>query len=207
MLDLKLNGFDCSYTTDSDGGYIINSVDMFKPMVEKVIQAPKPVVESDPSIISKIRNLHADSIVMHVQALELQASTEEIVRSVDDMEERVKSSVTSAFGLEVEPVEEILITDEDIKEVVESKKACYQPSEEEKEELKELAEEVMSNLGIEKGIHTLDFVEFLETRMPKQEVRGYLRGKAIECLFEEDYHSAVICIEYFLDNGYVEVEA
>lgn len=201
--DLNLNGFNCTYSTDKDGGYIIANNTEQKPMVEKVIQPAKPKVEEDLSIISKVRNMHQDSLVMHEEALKLQASTEDIVKSVDDMEARIKGSVTGAFG--VETVEKITITDEDIKEAQESKDAIYQPTQEEKEELKELAEETLANCGLEKGIHSVDLVEFLETRLTKLEVRGFLRGKAIESLLEEDYQTAAMCIKYFMDNGYTEV--
>lgn len=197
--DLKLNGFDCSYQ-EVDEGYIISHHQrMIKPMVE--ITKPKPVIEEDLNIIDKVRNMHEDSLVMNEKALKLQAETDEIVKSVDDMETRIKESVTSAFGSE--PT--IEITDKDIAEAQEYSKAIYQPTEEEKEELKELADEVIANCGLEKGIHSLDLVEFLETRLTKLEVRGFLRGKAIESLLDEDYQTAAMCIKYFTDNGYIDV--
>lgn len=205
LVDLKLNGFDCTYSLDNDGNYIVGLKKNNKPMIEKVIQPAKPKVEEDLSIISKVRSMHEDSLALHEEALKLQAETDEIVKSVDEMEERVKGSVTNAFGLSVEPVEQITITDEDIAEAQESKDAIYQPTEEEKEELKELAEETLANCGLEKGIHSVDLVEFLETRFNKLEVRGFLRGKAIESLLEEDYQTAAMCIKYFTDNGYIEM--
>lgn len=200
--DLNLNGFNCSYREVNDG-YIISHNRVIKPMVE--ITKPKPVIEQDLSIIDKVRNMHQDSLVMHEKALELQAETDEIVKGVDDMEARIKESATSAFGLSVEPVGEITITDEDIEDALQSSDAIYQPTEEEKEELKELAEETLANCGLEKGIQSVDLVEFLETRLSKQEVRGFLRGKAIESLLDEDYQTAAMCIKYFMDNGYIEV--
>lgn len=224
MVDLKMNGFVCTYTTDRDGDYVFFDTKQHKPMVEKVIKPVKPVIEQDLSIIDKVRNMHQDSLVMHEEALKLQAETDEIVKSVDDMEAKLDldkpeykipqfapgSSVTGAFGLNVEHVEEITITDEDIKEAVEhydpktDYEGIYEPTEEEKEELKELAEETLANCGLEKGIHSVDLVEFLETRLTKQEVRGFLRGKAIESLLEEDYQTAAMCIKYFTDNGYID---
>jgi len=201
LVDLKLNGFDCTYSLDNDGNYIVGLKKNNKPMIEKVIQPAKPKVEEDLSIISKVRSMHEDSLVLHEEALKLQASTEEIVKSVDDMEAKIKESITSAFVSE----STIEITDKDIAEAKEYNKAIYQPTEEEKEELKELAEETLANCGLEKGIHSVDLVEFLETRLTKQEVRGFLRGKAIESLLEEDYQTASMCIKYFTDNGYIEM--
>lgn len=201
MVDLKMNGFACTYTTDRDGDYVFFDTKQHKPMVEKVIQPVKPKFEQDLSIIDKVRNMHQDSLVMHEEALKLQADTDKIVKDVDDMETRIKESVTSAFGSE--PTIEII--NKDIAEAQEYSKAIYQPTEEEEEELKELAEETLANCGLEKGIHSVDLVEFLETRLSKQEVRGFLRGKAIESLLEEDYQTAAMCIKYFMDNGYIEV--
>lgn len=217
LVDLKLNGFDCS-CREVDEGYIIShNSRVIKPMVE--ITKHKPVIEQDLSIIDKVRSMHQDSLVMHEEALKLQASTEEIVKSVDDMEAKLDldkpeykmpkfapgDSVTGAFGLSVEPVGEVIITNEGIAEAQEYNKAIYQPTEEEKEELKELAEETLANCGLEKGIHSVDLVEFLETRLTKLEVRGFLRGKAIESLLEDDYQTASMCIKYFMDNGYIEM--
>lgn len=201
MVDLKMNGFVCTYSTDRDGDYVFFDTKQHKPMVEKVIKPVKPVIEQDLSIIDKVRNMHEDSLALHEEALKLQASTEDIVKSVDDMETRIKESVTSAFGSE--PTIETI--NKDISETQEYSKAIYQPTEEEKEELKELAEETLANCGLEKGIHSVDLVEFLETRLTKLEVRGFLRGKAIESLLEEDYQTAAMCIKYFTDNGYIEM--
>lgn len=200
LVDLKLNGFDCTYSLDNDGNYIVGLKKNNKPMIEKVIKPVKPKIEQDLSIIDKVRNMHEDSLVMNEKALELQASTEDILKSVDEIEARIKESITSAFVSE----STIEITDKDIAEAKEYNKAIYQPTEEEKEELKELAEETLANCGIEKGIHSVDLVEFLETRLTKLEVRGFLRGKAIESLLEEDYQTAAMCIKYFTDNGYID---
>lgn len=224
MVDLKMNGFVCTYTTDRDGDYVFFDTKQHKPMVEKVIQPVKPKIEQDLSIIDKVRNMHQDSLVMHEEALKLQAETDEIVKSVDEMEAKFTPATDEDYekiipgwraGLpdlkkkldELFPddIEQITITDEDIKEAQESKDAIYQPTDEEKEELKELADEVIANCGLEKGIHSVDLVEFLETRLTKLEVRGFLRGKAIESLLEDDYQTAAMCIKYFMDNGYIEV--
>lgn len=218
MVDLKMNGFVCTYTTDRDGDYVFFDTKQHKPMVEKVIQPAKPKIEQDLSIIDKVRNMHQDSLVMHEEALKLQVETDEIVKSVDDMEAKFDldkpeykmpkfapgSSVTGAFGLSVEPVEEIIIAKEDIEKAL-AENTHYELPWEEEEELKELAEETLTNFGLEKGIHSVDLVEFLETRLTKLEVRGFLRGKAIESLLEEDYKTAAMCIKYFTDNGYIEV--
>ena len=213
--DLKQNGFDCSYQEVDEGYIISHNQRVIKPMVE--ITKPKQVIEEDLSIIDKVRNMHQDSLVMHEQALKLQAETDEIVKSVDDMEAKLDldkpeykmpkfvpgSSVTGAFGVSVEPVEEIIITKEDIEKAL-SENSHYELPWEEEEELKELAEETLANCGLEKGIHSVDLVEFLETRLTKLEVRGFLRGKAIESLLEEDYQTASMCIKYFMDNGYID---
>lgn len=231
--DLKLNGFDCSYQ-EVDEGYIISHHQrMIKPMVE--ITKPKPVIESDPSIIDKVRNMHQDSLVMHEEALKLQAETDEIVKSVDEMEAKLTPATDEdhekilpgwrdglpAFKSKLDELfpdnnEQITITDEDIKEATQSNSRTYEMndeareffkhlSEEEEEELKELAEETLANCGLEKGIHSVYLVEFLETRLNKLEVRGFLRGKAIESLLEEDYQTASMCIKYFTDKGYIEM--
>lgn len=212
--DLELNGFDCNFQEVEDGYIISHNRRLIKPMVE--IIKSKPKVEEDLSIIDKVRNMHEDALIMHEEALKLQAETEEIVKSVDEMEAKLDldkpeykmpqfapgSSVTSAFG--IEPVEEIIITKEDIEKAL-SENSHYELPWEEEEELKELAEETLANCGLEKGIHSVDLVQFLETRLTKQEARGFLRGKAIESLLEGDYQTALMCIKYFMDNGYIEM--
>lgn len=224
MIDLKVNGFDCNYEVANDG-YIISLKKNSKPMVEKIIQ-PKQEVKPTVDVLSKVRNMHQDSLVLHDEALKLQASTEEIVKSVDDMEAKLTPATDEdiekiipgwraglpAFKSKLDELfpdvnEQITITEEDILESVEhNHKMIHTLPPAEEEQLKEFAEEQLIKCGLSKESKEESFINFLKDRFTHEEIKGFIRGITILSVLDEDYQKASYFIDYFINNGYVPEE-
>lgn len=225
MIDLKLNGFDCSYEVANDG-YIISLSKNSKPMVEKVIQSKK-VVEPTVDVVAKARKMHEDALVLHEEALKLQASTEEIVKSVDEMEAKFTLATQEdvdkivpgmregipAFNEMLNELfpddkyEQITITEQDILEAVEhNQKMMHSLPPEEEAELKELADEQLIKCGLSKESKEDSFINFLKDRFTHEEIKGFIRGITILSVLDEDYQKASYFIDYFINNGYAPEE-
>lgn len=222
MIDLKLNGFDCSYEVANDG-YIISLTKNSKPMVEKVIQ-PKQVVEPTVDVLAKVHKMHEDALVLHQEALKIQQSTEEILKEATiDLDEPKYKMPEYAPGGTIEFIDpnfvpttktyspmddiQITITDQDILEAVEhNQKMMHSLPPEEEAELKELADEQLIKCGLSKESKEESFINFLKDRFTHEEIKGFIRGITILSVLDEDYQKASYFIDYFINNGYVPEE-
>lgn len=223
--DLRLNGFDCKIDTDRDGDYVVTDINQHRQMVEKIIQPTKPKVEEDTSVISKVRKMHEDALVLHKKALKLKESTEQIVNSVDEVSSKLAQATQKdvdklvpglregmpAFNKMLHEMfpddsEKIEITDEDILEAVEHNKKLFRLPPAEEVELKELAEEQLVKCGLSKQSKEDSFINFLKDRFSHEEIKGFIRGITILSVLDEDYQKASYFIDYFINQGYAPEE-
>lgn len=183
LVDLKINGFDCSYREVEDG-YIITNNRVNKPMVEVVIK-PKTFIEQDLSIIDKVRNMHENALQLHEEAAVLQEATEHILNEVTNVVEEVVTG------------DEIIITEDDINEAL-NQNSHYELPKDEEEELKALSDQLLEKNGIKDKSDKQSFIEFIKLKFTDEELKGFVRGMTILSVFDDEYKDAAFYIEYYM---------
>lgn len=184
LLDLRMNGFKCSWKLDRDGDYIFTDDNRHKPMVEVVIK-PKTFIEQDLSIIDKVRDMHENALQLHEEAVVLQETTEQILNEVTNVVEEVVTG------------DEIIITEDDINEAL-NQSSHYELPKDEEEELKVLSDQLLEKNGIKDKSDKQSFIGFIKLKFTDEELKGFVRGMTILSVFDDEYKDAAFYIEYYM---------
>jgi len=81
LIDLKMNGFNCSVKTDRDGDYIFVDNNKHKPMVETIVK-PKKEIVTDLNEISRVRKEHEDTLKL--EPLKEEIVTGDVIEITED---------------------------------------------------------------------------------------------------------------------------